>query len=135
MQITSVNYNYTNQKAQKNNSKPAFGMAMTTTMERFVGEHIEEIAKAGRNGDQYLLSAVEIIRSHPTRVHYREGIGFSAGKKFVMERNGISPLDYLRMVAEALTDKRHARDLPHKNTLMQALLAGRLKTVKDCQNI
>lgn len=145
MQILPVNYNYTNQKVQKNNSNPAFG-AMTTAMHSFVAAHIREIAEAGRRGDQLLLDAMEIIRTYPNLVHYRECIGFQAEGKFVMERGSF--IDNLKQFAEAIAGKKlkpvavvikdnkpRPRDLPHQNTLMKAFLEGRLKTVNDCLNI
>lgn len=67
MQITPVSYNYTN-KTQKNNSKPAFGMAMTKGMEEYILRHSEQIIRLGAEGKQSLLNNITKIRTHALRV-------------------------------------------------------------------
>lgn len=64
MQITPINYNYSNPKAQKNNSKPAFGMAMTKKMEECVAQHAEEIIDLGARGEKSVLDNLCKIIDH-----------------------------------------------------------------------
>lgn len=160
MQIAPVSYNYTNSKVQKNNSKPAFGMAMSERMASTMSDHAEQIIKLGAEGKTSLLENIAIIREHNLLVDVLEGrfkiFSSPAGVCIRPVEQGITfdaSLDNiardLRQHDELVVAKQQrrlalddlARDISTQKLALEdlrirnrdALLSGEIKTQKDCQ--
>lgn len=118
MQITPVSYNYTNSKVQKNNSKPAFGMAMMPEMQKFVEANIEHVLKLGAEGKQSLLDNIHTIVDHTLDVDVCK-IFSPNGKSFHKVELGNTFDEFIDATARALNE--YDTKLAHRNNVNASL--------------
>lgn len=102
MQITPVNYNYTNQKVQKNNQQ-SFGMAATKAMENFwSANRIRLLTSLPPYNSEQIIDIIQgwdKISTHPSTIVDFKDASIIISKKG--EPNKIIPVEGLEAIEEA----------------------------------
>lgn len=123
MQITPVSYNYSN-KTQKNNSKPAFGMSLSSRMAEHIGADSDKIIKLGAEGKQSLLDNIGTMIGHYLEVGVpNNNTPEVAGKFRIYSVDGRRFRPVEQGITDEVTFDNIARELGNFNTLDRNVLA------------